>query len=144
MFYIRLWYSFFFLQSIPYTAAIYSSEHSTLYKDFLLQPFFFVFNSSLLPHLKSALMDLVIDSIIGPNSSFLGNRLKHSYICLGTLLCPPTAGGVYFPISCDLLWRWNVSRCCKSKSLTYIFGLAWLFCSGFAIRRTYPGFLLTL
>lgn len=100
-------------------------------------------NSLLLVYLKFAFMDLVLDSIIGSNSSFPYNSSIYSYICLITLLCPPTEAGGYFPTSCDLLWQWNMSRCCRSKGLTYSFrGLAWLLCSGSAIRRLYPGFLV--
>lgn len=112
-------------------------------KDFLWGHIFFFFNNGLLPYLRSALIDLVVDSIIGPNSSLPCNGIIYPYICFITLQCFPTAGGIIFPIPCDLLWQWKMSKCHRSKGLTYIFqGLTWLLYSGSAMRRACPEFLL--
>lgn len=97
---------------------------------------FFVFNYRLLPNLGSALIDFVIDSIIGPDSSLPHNGMARPYTCFITLLYPPIAGGIVFPTPHDLLWRWNMSRCYRRKGSTYVFhGLARSLCSGSAMRR---------
>lgn len=154
LFYFIDFSNFYFLIAFGILSPFFSLFHTLLpatalntslpSKDFLLGPiFFFFFLNRVLPYFRSALIDLVIDSIIGPNSSLPCNGITYPYICFITLLCSPSAGGILFPTPCDLLWQWKMGRCHRSKGLTYIFqGLAWLLYSGSAMRRACPDFLL--
>lgn len=125
----------FILQSVSCIIACYSSEHIPSFQRFPMGTIFF-FNNGLLPYLISTLIDQVIDSIIGPNSSLPCNGIIYPYVCLLALLCSSTACGIIFPTPHDFLWQWKISRCHRSKDLTYICqGLAWLLYSGSARRE---------
>lgn len=140
MFSNYLRYAFSILQTSPYIAASYSSEHVTSFLRFLIVTNFLKRAYTLV--FKICSHRPVIDLIIGPNLSLPWNRIIHPYICLIMSLCLPTAGGEYFCTPCDLFWQWNINRCPGSKGLTYAFhGLAGLLCSRSTTRRAYSGFL---
>lgn len=92
-----------------------------------------------LPFLRSALIWSWIDLTFGPSSSFHCGKFTstHPDICLIALLRPPSAGGVYSPTPCDVVWWWNMNRCWRNKRLKCIFHqLAWFLNSGSAMSKT--------
>lgn len=133
-----LWYTLFFLQSISLMLTATALNTSLPPKVSCCDQFCFFFLRQL-PFLRSALIWSWIDLIFGPSSSFHCDKFTstHPDICLIALLRPPSAGGVYSPTPCDVVWWWNMSRCWRNKRFKCIFHqLAWFLNSGSAMSKT--------